>query len=202
MSLTKLRDILQRFSGRGVYPHELAFLLDSPIRNLIISPRQLADRLQLAPSSRVLEIGPGPGYFSVEVARRIPDGRLVLFDIQHPMLQKSRAKLQRSGIQHVRFTQGSADLLPFLDAIFDVIFLVTVLGEVPQPRDCLVSIHRVLRPGGIVSITEQAGDPDVLSQNDLQLMADEIGLMPVGQFHFRGGFTLNFEKKRTEPNIS
>lgn len=194
MNLSKWRDIFDRFAGRGVYPHELAFLLESPLRRLILSPQQLADRLSLSPSSRVLEIGPGPGYFSVEVARRIPGGHLTLFDIQHPMLQKSRAKLSHSGANHCSFAQGSADRLPFQDNSLDVVFLVTVLGEVPEPGECLAAIHRVLRPGAVVSITEQSGDPDALSQVELQQLAERTGFHLVGQFTFRGGFTLNFQK--------
>ena len=56
------KDIIKRLAGRGIYPHELAFLLDSPIRKLILSPNKLADRLHLSDSSIVLEIGSGPGY--------------------------------------------------------------------------------------------------------------------------------------------
>ena len=76
--------------SRGVYPQELAFLLDNPLRHFILSPRQLADILRRPVNAAVLEIGPGPGYFSVDVARRIPNGHLVLLDIQHEMLIKSR----------------------------------------------------------------------------------------------------------------
>src|SRR4029453_700291 len=50
------------------YPHQLSFLIDNPLRRLLISPSQFADRLSLNESSRVLEIGPGSGYFSVEIA--------------------------------------------------------------------------------------------------------------------------------------
>jgi CAAX protease family protein len=65
-------DVWNRFNGHGTYPHQLAFLLLLPLRSLIFSPRQLAERLDLKPNARVLELGPGPGFFSVAIARQIP----------------------------------------------------------------------------------------------------------------------------------
>lgn len=194
MNITKWRDVLRRFAGRGVYPYELAFVLESPLRNLILSPRKLADRLHLSAPAAVLEIGPGPGFFSAEVARRIPCGRLVLFDIQYQMLEKSRAKLKRAGVSNYWLVQGSAVRLPFRPRVFDVVFLVTVLGEVPQPRECLGDISHVLRPDGILSVTEQRGDPDALSQRELLQMAEECGFEFLEQFSFSGGFTLNLRR--------
>lgn len=194
MNITKWRDVLRRFAGRGVYPYELAFVLESPLRNFILSPRKLADHLHLSTPAAVLEIGPGPGFFSAEVARRIPSGRLVLFDIQYQMLEKSRAKLKRADVSNYLLVQGSAVRLPFRPRVFDVVFLVTVLGEVPQPRECLGDISHVLRPGGILSVTEQRGDPDALSQHELLQLAEECGFEFLEQFSFFGGFTLNLRR--------
>ena len=73
--------IWRRFAGRGVYPHELAFLLLLPFRRIWLSPAKLIRHLRLSPSDRVLELGPGPGFFSAGVARAVPDGRLVLVDV-------------------------------------------------------------------------------------------------------------------------
>jgi ubiquinone/menaquinone biosynthesis C-methylase UbiE len=152
--LTRWKDIFKRLTGRGIYPHELAFLLDSPIRKLILSPNKLAERLHLSASSVVLEIGSGPGYFSCEVCKRIPDGHLILFDIQSEMLKKSLQKLEREKIRNANTVQGNAIFLPFNGCVFDVVFLVTVLGEVTDPKECINSINKVLRVGGILSITE------------------------------------------------
>jgi ubiquinone/menaquinone biosynthesis C-methylase UbiE len=60
--------------------------LGSALRRLVLSPEKLADCLHPDEAARVLEIGPGPGYFSVEVARRLSQGRLDLFDLQREML--------------------------------------------------------------------------------------------------------------------
>lgn len=194
MNVRKWIDIWHRFSGKGVYPHELAFVLDTPLRNLILPAARLVDRLHLTKDSRVLEIGPGPGYFSSEVARRIPAGELILLDIQREMLTRSRAKLRRKGARNFHLVQADAEDLPFGASTFDVVFLVTVLGEVPDPEACVADIARVLRPGGMLSLTEQAGDPDALTRAELQEMGRAVGLRCAEAGRFRGGFTLNLIK--------
>lgn len=87
-SVARWRDVLNRLSGQGVYPYEFAFLLDIPLRKLILSPQKVADHLHLTSHAQVLEIGPGSGYFSGEVARKIPEGQLTLLDIPSEMLDK------------------------------------------------------------------------------------------------------------------
>ena len=63
-------------------PHTHAAHLLNPLRALALSPRTLVRRLELKPDFAVLELGPGPGYFSPEVARAVPQGKLMLVDVQ------------------------------------------------------------------------------------------------------------------------
>jgi ubiquinone/menaquinone biosynthesis C-methylase UbiE len=186
VSLARWRDVWRRFSGRGAYPHELAFLLTIPLRRLIQPPRSLVGRLNLRGDSRVLEVGPGPGYFSADVAREIPQGRLVLCDLQREMLAKASRRLSRSGAANIGFVQGDGSRLPFRAGSFDVAFLVAVLGEVPDPAACVESLHRVLRPGG---------DPDALSRDEARSRIESKGFEFVECSDDRAGFTLNFRAR-------
>ncbi|MEQ1728623.1 MAG: methyltransferase domain-containing protein [Vicinamibacterales bacterium] len=171
MTLARWSDVWARFRGRGAYPHELSFLLLLPLRRIIFSPSQLVAHLRLTEESRVLEVGPGPGFFSVEVARAVPRGRVELVDLQLDMLRKARARVRKGGVSHAGFTRASAEALPYADASFDVVFLVAVLGEVPDPTTCVASIARVLRPGGRAVFVELPGDPDVLTADSLRELA-------------------------------
>jgi len=69
------------FSGKGVFPPKYAFTLLIPLRNIFLSPRKLIQRLDIREDHNILEIGPGPGYFSTHVAKKLKSGRLVLLDI-------------------------------------------------------------------------------------------------------------------------
>jgi ubiquinone/menaquinone biosynthesis C-methylase UbiE len=192
MSLAHWRDVWRRFSGRGAYPHELAFLLTLPLRRFIQPPRALVARLALAPDARVLELGPGPGWFSPHVARALPRGRLVLYDLQREMLAKARRRLRRVGVANAAFAQGDGARLPFRAGAFDVAFLVAVLGEVPDPAACVAELRRVLRRGGLLSLTETRGDPDALSQDELRALVEPRGFALERVEQDRAAFSASF----------
>lgn len=149
-------------------PHTEAAHLLNPLRGLLFSPGRLLRRLDLREDSRVLELGPGPGYFSPSVARAIPKGTLVLVDIQDRMLDMARKRMEKRKIGNVEYRMGDAAALPCDDDSFDVVFLVAVLGEVADRRACLKEVRRVLRSGGMLSVTEmKLGDPDFIPINEL-----------------------------------
>ncbi|WP_025322606.1 class I SAM-dependent methyltransferase [Deferrisoma camini] len=187
-------DIVRRFFGKGVYPYQFSLLLGSFLRRLVLSPQKLADRLHLEQDSRVLEIGSGPGYFSVEVARRIPHGHLAVLDVQSEMLKRARRRIGTAGLRSVGFTQGDATNLPFGEGSFDVVFLVAVLGEVSDRAACLQGIYRCLRSPGLLSITEQPGDPDFLPLQAVRSLAEEQGFAFVSSCGRGKNYTVNFAK--------
>ena len=190
--IARWRDVWRRFSGRGAYPHELAFVLTLPLRRFLQPPEALVARLALAPDARVLELGPGPGWFSPHVARALPRGKLVLYDLQREMLAKARRRLNRAGVANAAFVQGDGARLPFRDASFDVAFLVAVLGEVPDPAACVAELRRVLRAGGLLALTETRCDPDALSRDDLVALAQPRGFALECVDLERAAFTARF----------
>ena len=194
--VAKWKDVWRRFSGRGAYPHELATLLLVPLRRIVLSPRQLIEQLKLAPTAHVLEVGPGPGFFSVDVARAIPAGRLELVDIQREMLLKARRRLTRAGVRNAGCTQAQASELPFRSDAFDVAFLVSVLGEVPDPKACMMSIARVLRSDGRLLIAELPGDPDALRDDQLRTIAEGTGVELVESVRVSRALIASFRRYR------
>lgn len=187
-------NILKRFFGRGVYPQQLASILTSPLRRLILSPKKLVRRLGPDEDSKVLELGPGPGYFSLEVAHSIPRGYLLLIDVQREMLEKAKRRLLRAKAKNVGYVQGDGCALPVRSSVFDVVFLVAVLGEVEKPFLCLKEIHRVLRQNGLLSVTEQPGDPDFVPLSKVQKLATETKFSFERVYGHEKNYTANFRK--------
>lgn len=166
----------RRDPGPSPFPHQATFLLDNPLRRVVMRPGRIVDALGLIGAERVLELGPGPGFFSVEIARQLTDGRLDLFDLQPEMLEKARRRLARAGFIDVGFTSGQASQeFPFPDNAFDVAFLAAVIGEVPDQQACIRSLSRVLKPGGRLVFVEMFPDPDRLSVPQLRDLAEPAG---------------------------
>lgn len=178
-------------------PHTEAHHLLNPLRGLILSPRALVRRLKLRPDSTVLELGPGPGYFSPEVARAVPEGKLVLVDVQREMLDMARERLEARGIGNVEYRRADAGSLPAEPESFDAVFLVAVLGEVPDRSACLREIHRVLRPEGLLSITEfKIGDPDFIPLPELLASVRSAGFRCCARQGILFHYTVSCRKAR------
>ena len=175
-------------------PYNKRLFLDLP--RPFMRRQTLRDMLDLAPGERVLEVGPGTGYYSLDVARQLaPDGQLAVLDLQQPMLDELMRRAALAGTANVDATQGDAHDLPFPAATFDAAFLVATLGEIPDRDQALRELHRVLKPGGRLVVGEGQPDPHMLTIDDLRGRAEAIGFVfdacegtPFGYFaHFRAG---------------
>lgn len=182
------------FSSEGVFPYRWAFTLLIPLRNLILSPGKLMQQMALTSEMTVLEVGPGPGYFSVPVARFLEKGKLVLADIQPEMLEKAKKRIKKRGIKNVEYQVCDGEKFDLPNNHFDRIFLVTVLGEVENKEQYLFEFFRMLKPGGWLCIAEQAGDPDKMKIAEIRKLAEETGFTFNHVFGKEKNFTINFVK--------
>lgn len=109
---------------------------------------ELAERFSrgIAPGGRVLEVAPGPGYFSIELARR---GAYAItgLDISKTMVAIARAKAAEAGVE-ADFQQGSASNLPFPRDSFDFLLCRAAFKNFAKPVEALREMCRVLKPGG------------------------------------------------------
>jgi ubiquinone/menaquinone biosynthesis C-methylase UbiE len=106
------------------------------------------DQLQIAPGSRVLELGCGPGLFWTINADRIPaDWQITLSDFSPGMLQEAQQTLARSQ-HHFAFQVIDAQAIPHEDASLDAIIALHMLYHVPDRPRALSEIQRVLKPDG------------------------------------------------------
>lgn len=191
---SQVRELSKSFSSKGVFPHKWAFTLLIPLRNLILSPKKLINRMALENSMQVLEVGPGPGYFSVPIAKYLTNGNIVLADIQPEMLGIAKKRMDNNGCTNAEYYTCSGNKFDFASESFDRIFLVTVLGEVENKDLYLAEFKRMLKPNGILSISEQAGDPDKLSFIEVREMAESHGFKFHGIFGSVRNYTINVSK--------
>lgn len=142
----------------------------------VITRDRLREVLDPAPDERILEIGPGTGYYTYALARWVPEGTVEIFDLQQEFLDHAMRGAAERGIENIAPTQGDATRLPYEDASVDAVILTAVLGEIPDPGAALREIRRVLKPGGRLIVGELFGDPHFTTLASLKRQAPEAGL--------------------------
>lgn len=168
-------------------PYGQRFWLQPP--HPLITRARLRDVLDPRPGEHVLELGPGTGYYTLDVAEWVgPGGRLDILDLQREMLDHTMRRASERDLTNVIATQGDARALPYPDASFDAAYLVAVLGEIPDQDAALCELARVLRPGGRVVVGELFGDPHWVSPARLRERAERAGL----EFERRSGTALGY----------
>ena len=169
------------------FPPWFSWILESKLRLGVLSPDTLVQRLPLGPDFVVAEIGSGTSVYARAVRGQV---RLLIgLELQWELIVK--AKLRDSRLHQV---QGSALSLPFRPSSFDLIYLVTVLGELTQQSDALVEIHAALRPGGFVSISEHLPDPDFVSRARLRRAGEQVGFNFLRSIGPWWNYTTTFQK--------
>jgi len=161
-------------------PYSQRFWVEAP-HPLITRPR-LHETLGPAAGERLLEIGPGTGYYTLEMAGWVlPGGTIEIFDLQQEMLDHVMREANRRGVTNVVSALGDAQSLPYGDDAFDGAVLITVLGEIPDQEPALRELARVLKPGGRLVLGETVVDPHIVTSGKLRERTARAGLVFAGR---------------------
>jgi ubiquinone/menaquinone biosynthesis C-methylase UbiE len=173
-------------------PYSQRFWVQAPHPG--ITRDRLREMLEPAAGERILEIGPGTGYYTLDMAGWVGhEGAVEIFDLQQEMLDHTIRRAREKGLWNVNPTQGDAQDLPYEDDSFDAAVLVTVLGEIPDQDAALREIARVLRPGGRLIVGELFGDPHMVTTGSLQSRAGSAGLRFAGRVGSRLAYFARLE---------
>lgn len=156
-------------------PYGQRFWVEAP--HPVITRDRLRSVLRPEPGERLLEIGVGTGYYSLDLAEWVaPEGTLELFDLQQEFLDHVMRAAEERGLTNLVPTQGDATNLPYEDSSIDAVVLTAVLGEIPDSVAALREIRRVLKPSGRLVVGELFGDPHFTTRASLQRLGAEAGL--------------------------
>lgn len=156
-------------------PTLLAPALGSKVLEKLLGTETTLDRIGLCPGQRVLEIGPGPGRLLVPAAKRIlPGGEATGIDIQQGMIERLKLRADSQGLE-ITAIVGDATTPIVTPETFDIVFLCTTLGEIPQRDGALRQCYEALKPGGALSITELLPDPHYQTKKTVLRLANETG---------------------------
>jgi ubiquinone/menaquinone biosynthesis C-methylase UbiE len=193
LPLKVISRLAARFGKSAPCPASLSWVVDNPIRRRYMRP--VLDRIGICPGERVLELGPGPGAFTVGAAKRAgTEGHLIAVDIQPEMIAQVERRVGEARLINVETHVGSAHSLPLESESVDRAFLITVLPEIPDRNRALGELYRVLRPVGTLSITEEFYDPDYLFLPETIRLVEAAGFRFEERFGNLWVYTANFRK--------
>jgi len=120
---------------------------DRNTRNYRVQFRKDAERITatLAEGSKILEVAPGPGFLSIEIAKR---GRYDItgMDLSRTFVDLATANAREAGV-NVTFRVGNASGMPFDDNGFDFVVCQAAFKNFTEPEKAIDEMYRVLKPG-------------------------------------------------------
>jgi ubiquinone/menaquinone biosynthesis C-methylase UbiE len=96
----------------------------------------------------ILDLGSGPGYLPIEIAKRSPAIKIVGVDLSRKLVEIARSNAATAGLEdRLTFQVGNAGRLEFADSFFDMVISTGMLHALKEPVAVLQEIHRVLKTG-------------------------------------------------------
>lgn len=183
----------EREGRGGPIPVSQAAGLTLPVRGLLDPVRRILESFRLTPDQTILEIGPGPGYFTPEAARMVqPRGRVICIELQPGMLALLQKRLAARLIGNVDPLAADATRLPLANASIDAAFLAAMFGEIPDRPRALEELRRVLKPGATLSFLETMRDSDYVYVDTLKDLCRAYGFELIEHRRRFLGYTMTF----------
>jgi ubiquinone/menaquinone biosynthesis C-methylase UbiE len=148
------------------------------------------------PGMKVLEVGPGSGRYTLSSARRVGEyGSIVTVDIEPRIIEAVQLLIDREGVRNIDARVANVYDLPYEEGSFDLIYMIAVIGEIPDPQKAMKEFHRVLVPTGALVFSEIISDPDYPRASTIHRWAMDSGFKlkdHIGTFLY---YTLIFQKQ-------
>lgn len=171
----------------------LSFILTNPLRRRLDPPHRLIEQVVITIEDTVVDFGCGPGYYTIEIARRAK--KTIGVDISEEMLKKARRAAAKAGVT-IQFLESNGVSIELPSDSVDLILLVHVYHEIPDKEKALVEFRRILKNSGRVVIQERTRKsglsrilpaPPVVDVNKIVDQAREVGLDQAKIEPYRGG---------------
>ncbi|MBP6858620.1 MAG: class I SAM-dependent methyltransferase [Candidatus Pacebacteria bacterium] len=107
---------------------------------------------------KVVDIGAGSGFYSIEAAKRVgSSGRIYAVDVQKDLLERLRTVAGNQGVRNIEVVWGNAEKIggtKLRESIADRVIASNVLFQIEKPDDFCLELKRILKPGGKVLIID------------------------------------------------
>jgi len=136
----------------------ISLMHDNPLLPYFRNPQRLLKAAGLKPGQKVLEVGCGPGFFTIPAAKIVGNEGVVYAVDVHPLaIERVKEKIERGGIKNITpiLTNASNTGLP--DRSIDLVFLFGLRYIAGGLENVIAEIHRILEDGGVLSFEKTRG---------------------------------------------
>ena len=136
--------------------------LERPERESEEAPSMAIAMLDLRDTDILADIGAGSGYYSLQLAKQRPKGKVIAVDIQPEMINFLENRKAQLGITNVETHLGTIKDTSLPHNSIDAALIVDAYHEFSHPYEMMLSLYRALKPGGRIFLLEyRAEDPEV-----------------------------------------
>ena len=162
-----------------VCPVEKADSFDNRIRRWLQNPRKIL-AAYIEAGMTVLDIGCGPGFFSIDMAKMVGEtGRVIAADLQEGMLEKLREKIKGTEVEgRIRLHKCDEDTIGVSENV-DFVLLFYMVHEIPNKKKFFDEIVNILKPNGQIFIIEPPYHVSKTAFEETIRKAGEAGLTEV-----------------------
>ncbi|MBI4307976.1 MAG: class I SAM-dependent methyltransferase [Chloroflexi bacterium] len=169
-------------------------VLESAERRRDLDPDRVFALLPVAAGQTIADIGCGPGFFTLPLARKVGAGRVYAIDVQEEMLARVRERLAQERVSNVEVVRSEDSDLRIPKASLDGAFMACVLHEAEDRGAFLEAVREALKPGGWAAVIEwqrremPEGPPlrERLSPRQVRLALGKAGLTSVKHHDLSG----------------
>lgn len=145
--------------------------------------------MPLQPWQSVADVGCGPGYFTLVLAERLPQGRVIAIDVDREFLEVVARKAGQAGLNNIAIVRNRGYTLPLPATSLDGALIAFVLHDLKYPSKMLNSLAPALKPGAWLAVVEwvkreEDKGPKAskrLDPHQVTAMASSVGFHPQGE---------------------
>jgi predicted methyltransferase len=144
---------------KRLFPPENLGTLEGPDRDEWQQPDRIMDVLGIADGAKVADLGAGGGWFTIRLAHRVgPNGLVFAEDIQRPMIESIKRRIQREGLANVRTILGTSED-PLVPMGVQAVLIVDTYPQLTSPVALLRHVARSLATNGRLGVVDFKNDP-------------------------------------------
>lgn len=138
----------------------ITLMHDNPLLPIFRNPYKLLKAAGLESGQKVLEVGCGPGYFTIPAARIVGEGGLVFaVDVNPFAIRRVKSKIAKEGLKNVKPSLTNASNTGLPESSIDLAFLFGLPYVAGGLGNVMSEIHRILKPGAVLSFEKTTRGP-------------------------------------------